>query len=133
MKENIKQTEEDKKMTIGRSMQERLYEAAHRELSYESYKPDWSSKIPRRILSCPANISPIGTINDINTNIIGQLNWTPIKRTRKLPARKWKNEPEEKIRDTYLPIIFHWKEMEPSRGYELNRIDKQIKCGYYQG
>ncbi|CAL1540965.1 unnamed protein product [Lymnaea stagnalis] len=127
--------EEDRRPTFSVTLQERLHAAAKMELSYEEPTPSWPRKILRRTCSLPATVETPSLENDMKTQVIGHLNWTPI--IFKQPSMKTPRKPQAPAKCLttmpYLPVIFHWKEMEMSKGYELSRTDKKHKCGYFQG
>ncbi|KAK6997728.1 hypothetical protein BgiMline_007149 [Biomphalaria glabrata] len=125
--------EDDKRITIGSTIQERLREAAKREMSNYEPKPYWSGRIPRKNISCPFIVQTLENKNKANTKVVGMLNWTAVKLKRTPSINEIKVWPgKKKYAPTYLPIVFHWKEMGISRGYEQSRIEKKHKCGYYQ-
>ncbi|KAH9509187.1 hypothetical protein Btru_049321 [Bulinus truncatus] len=126
--------DDDKKITIGTTIQERLHEAAIRAVSYYEPQPHWLGYKSPVSMSCPYFVQPLENKNRANTKILGLLNWTKVKLNRIPAIKEIKVFPKKKkYAPSYLPIIFHWTEMEVSQGYGQSRIEKKHKCGYYRG
>ncbi|CAG5119824.1 unnamed protein product [Candidula unifasciata] len=139
MKEKQKRLgeDEDKRMIIGNTQQERLRQAAMREISFREIIPEWNQKLPIKRVKCPKDLPGLAE-SCLSERNIGHLNMTPAK--FKCPASvaaprpmTRRHKPIERSRP-YLPIILHWKKMDKTTGYPQIKVSAgMFKCGYYTG
>ncbi|BFZ07006.1 hypothetical protein BsWGS_10046 [Bradybaena similaris] len=127
--------DEDKRVIIGNTQQERLLAAAMREISFKEVVPTWKPKLRVKQSKSPRDV-PVLTENCLSERNIGHLNMTPAKfqpPASKAELHKKKPKAEERPKP-YLPIILHWKKMDSSTGYPQLKVSASMaKCGYYTG
>ncbi|XP_005106830.1 uncharacterized protein LOC101845126 [Aplysia californica] len=152
--EKLKQEEEQRtylagqsantKPSIGSSLQDRLREAALRE-SKSTDQPGPPSQQSLQSQRRRSSTDQVGVVSVRDGRILGQVSWTKVdvKKSdgRKLSggsggsmselkeARGRKVKNKRSHNGPYLPIVFHWKQMEETKGYpQLENVDMPSVC-----